>query len=192
MTTDPQPEDFATPAGDTERSSFWSLFVLLLAAAAILIVLQQGRRSKSPAGGYLGLPLPPLEAGGWLNTRAPLTADDLRGKVVLVDFWASDCLPCIHHIPALIQFNKRYRDSGVLLIGLSNEAGQRAQRLKGFVETRDGLDWPIGYDAAFAYEVLNITGTPTYVLYDRAGRSVWGGHTLDGLEDAVAKALAEK
>lgn len=190
MTTDSQPEDVAATTSESGRS-FWSLFVLLAAAAAILIVLQSGR-PKSKAGAYVGLPLPPLEAAGWLNTTKPLSAADLRGKVVLLDFWASDCLPCVYHIPELIELNKRFRDRDVLLVGLSLEAGPRAQHLKNFVETRDGLTWPIGYDARFAYEALNIYGTPTYLLYDRTGRSVWGGHTLDGLDDALAAALAEK
>jgi hypothetical protein len=100
-------------------------------------------------------------------------------------------MPCIRHVPELIEFNKRFHASGVQIVGLSLESGQRAVYLKNFVETRDGLDWPIGYDARMAYEVLDIAGTPTYLLYDRSGRSVWGGHSLDGLEDAVVAALAK-
>jgi hypothetical protein len=38
---------------------------------------------------------------------------------------------------------------------------------------------------------LGIHGTPTYILFDRTGRSVWGGHTLDGLDDAAVAALAK-
>jgi thiol-disulfide isomerase/thioredoxin len=165
--------------------------VLLVAAAAILIALQ-GRRPKPGGDAYVGQVLPPLDAGGWINTRAPLTAEDLHGKIVLVDFWSSDCVPCVQELPALVEFNKRYRERGVIIVGLSLESGQRAQFLKNFIETRSGLDWPVGYDARLAYDVLNIYATPTYLLYDRSGRSVWGGHSLYGLEDAVTAALAEK
>src|SRR6185295_11094126 len=113
-------------------------------------------------------------------------------KIVLVDFWASDCLPCIRALPSLIEFNKRYRDRGVMIVGLSDESGQRAVNLKHYVEAREGMDWPNGYDAHLAYQMLDIYGTPTYLLYDQSGRSVWGGHSLDGLEDAVTALLAKK
>jgi thiol-disulfide isomerase/thioredoxin len=148
-------------------------------------------RPKQGGGAYVGKLLPPLDAAGWINTKSPLTAEDLRGKIVLVDFWASDCLPCIRALPTLIEFNKRYRDRGVMIVGLSQESGQRAVHLKNFIETRDGLDWPNGYGAQLAYEILGIYGTPTYLLYDRTGRSVWGGHSLGGLEDAVTAELAK-
>jgi thiol-disulfide isomerase/thioredoxin len=186
-----EPASAAPSPEQASGGSFWALLVLLFAAAAILIALQ-GRRPKPGEDAYVGQVFPPLDAGGWINTKAPLTADDLRGKIVLLDFWASDCLPCIQELPGLIEFNKRYRDRGVMIVGLSLESGQRAQYLKNFIETRFGFDWPVGYDARLAYEVLNIYGTPTYLLYDRSGRSVWGGHSLYGLEDAVTEVLAKK
>jgi len=146
------------PPDQSSGGSFWALMILLIAAAATLVAIQRGR--PKPAGGaYVGQILPPLDAGGWINTQSPLTAEDLRGKIVLVDFWASDCLPCVHEIPNLIAFNKRYHDRGVMIVGLSDESGQRAVHLKNLIETRDGLDWPNGYDARLAYEILGITGS---------------------------------
>ena len=190
MTTDSQLNVSDTP-NNSSGGSFWALLVLLVAAVATLVALQGGR-PKPGGGAYVGKILPPLDAAGWINTKGPLTAEDVRGKIVLVDFWASDCVPCIQKLPQLIEFNKRYHDRGVMIVGLSEETGQRAAHLKSFIETRDGLDWPNGYGASLAYEILGVYGTPTYLLYDRSGRSVWGGHSLDGLEDAVAALLANK
>jgi thiol-disulfide isomerase/thioredoxin len=182
-----------SPVGPEHSSSgsFWALLVLLIAAAATLVALQ-GSRPKPGGGTSGGKIFPPLDAAGWINTKTPLTAEDVRGKIVLLDFWASDCLPCVREVPALIEFNKRYRDRGVMIVGLSAETGQRAQLLRNLIETRDGLNWPNGYGVVMAYDLLNIYGTPTYLLYDQSGRSVWGGHSLDGLEDAVAALLAKK
>jgi thiol-disulfide isomerase/thioredoxin len=180
-----------TPSDQSSGGSFWALLVLLVAAAATLIALQGGR-PKPGGGAYVGKIFPPLDAAGWINTKGPLTAEDVRGKIVLVDFWASDCIPCIQKLPELIEFNKRYRDRGVMIVGLSQEMGLRAQHLKSLIETREGLDWPNGYGAVLAYEIMSIYGTPTYLLYDRSGRSVWGGHSLDGLEDAMTALLAKE
>ena len=59
---------------------------LLLSAAVLLLLVL-------PASAFAGKILPPLDAAGWINTKGPLTAEDLRGKIVLFDFWASDWNP---------------------------------------------------------------------------------------------------
>ncbi len=192
MATDSPPQDDAAATSSASGgAAFWALLVLLVAAVATLVALQ-GSRTKRANNQFIGLPLPPLDAGGWINAKSPPTAADLKGKIVLIDFWASDCIPCLRTLPELIRFNQRYRDLGVVVIGLSRERGPQAAYFKNLIETRDGLDWPNAYDAQLAYEILNIYGTPTYLLYDQSGQSVWGGHSLYGLEDAVNAALAKK
>jgi thiol-disulfide isomerase/thioredoxin len=179
-----------TPPPETHHSSrTWPLFALLLLAAVTLIAIQW-RRPK-PRNPLVGLSLPPLEAAGWLNAEKPLTAADLRGRVVLVDFWATDCPPCVSDAPDLVEFHNRFREHGVVMVGLTPEPASDLDRVKQFVESSK-IGWPIGYGAAFTFEMMGIVGTPTYILYDRTGRSVWGGSSLDGLEDAAVAALAKK
>ena len=177
------------PAAGESGSSFWLLLGLLAVAAVIFIKLQGGR--PKPENVFAGQPLPPLYVAGWLNTDRPLTTADLQGKVVLVDYWATWCGPCVRGIPDVIQFNKKFRDAGVLVVGLTSEDGAAAQLVKNFVETRDGMDWPIGYGAGQTFQMMGIEAIPRYMLYDRSGTCVWGGHSLDGIEQAAVAALAK-
>jgi cytochrome c biogenesis protein CcdA/thiol-disulfide isomerase/thioredoxin len=63
-------------------------------------------------------PLPSLDgATEWLNSK-PLTADDLRGKVVLVDFWTYSCINCLRAIPYVRAWAEKYRDHGLVVIGV--------------------------------------------------------------------------
>ncbi|MCI0331953.1 MAG: redoxin domain-containing protein [Planctomycetes bacterium] len=176
------------PEASEHSSAAWPLMALLVVAAAVLVAIQW-RRPRAPDP-FVGLALPPIEAGGWLNTDRPLSADDLRGKVVLVDFWATNCHVCASHTPELVALHHKFRDHGLTLVGLTPESEAELEHVKRYVE-RAKIDWPIGYGAGFAFEMMGITGTPTYLLYDRSGRSVWGGHSLHGLEDAAVAALAK-
>jgi thiol-disulfide isomerase/thioredoxin len=161
----------------------------LLAVAAVILIAIQWKRPKEP-NPFVGLMLPPIEAGGWLNTDRPLSANDVHGKVVLIDFWASDCPTCVSDTPELAAFRDKFRDQGLVVVGLTPESDAELDRVKKFVEKLK-VDWPIGYGAGYAFEMFGIEGTPTYVLYDRQSRSVWGGHSLNGLEDAAIAALAK-
>jgi thiol-disulfide isomerase/thioredoxin len=63
-------------------------------------------------------PLPSLSgAVEWLNSK-PLTADDLKGKVVVVDFWTYSCINCLRSIPYVRAWAEKYRDHGLVVIGV--------------------------------------------------------------------------
>ncbi len=63
-------------------------------------------------------PMPPLAgATGWLNSK-PLTTEGLRGKVVLVDFWAYSCINCLRTMPYVNAWYRHYKDSGLVIVGV--------------------------------------------------------------------------
>jgi thiol-disulfide isomerase/thioredoxin len=178
------------PPVEQQRSVAFSAMMVLLVVAVGLLLIARARQPKLP-NEWAGQPLPPLEAAGWLNTERPLAADALRGKVVLLDFWMTSCGPCVAGIPELASLHERFREHGVVIVGLTSELDSDVG-LKRFVESRPGMEWPIGYGAASAFSSMGIYAVPTYVVYDRTGRSVWGGHSLDGAEEAIVAALAKK
>ena len=73
----------------------------------------------------IGKPAAPLAENvqGWVNGE-PLKDDDLKGKVVLLDFWAVWCGPCISTFPHLKEWNKKYQDKGLVIVGLTNYEGR--------------------------------------------------------------------
>lgn len=167
------------------------MLLLAFGLTAVILITIQARRPK-PVDPYVGHPLPPLQASGWINSDKPPSNEDLHGKLVLVDFWATWCRPCVQGIPELVEFNKRYRDTDVRVIGLTAEDGDEAWHVKRFVEVRDGMTWPVGYGASLPFQMLGINGIPTYMLFDRSGTSVWASHSLDGIEQVLLPLLAEK
>src|SRR3712207_5470759 len=117
------------------------MMLLLVVAGGVLIALQW--RRPQPPSQFEGWPLPPLSVAGWFNTERPLTAGDLRGKVVLVDFWASYCGPCIQGIPSLVKYRQRFQDDGVVVVAFTTDIDESATRARHIIETHDGYDWPV-------------------------------------------------
>ena len=188
MSSTPDPAENAPLAGDSVSwNGAWILIALALGALVLMRLMGPQSEQHEPTGQRL----PPLEAAGWINTARPPQADELRTSVVLVDCFASWCGPCREGMPQVANFYKQFHDQGLVLVGLSPESDAEVAQLKSYVGSVPGMDWPIGYGANMPLEILNIEGFPTLILFDKTGRSVWKGHSLDGLEDAAVAALAK-
>jgi thiol-disulfide isomerase/thioredoxin len=99
----------------------------------------------------------------------PVTLSALRGKVVLLNFWATWCPPCKMEIPWLIEFQQTYRDQGFVVVGISmDEDGWNA--VKPFID-RTKINYPmtIGNDN-IATLYGGIESLPTTLIIDRSGR----------------------
>jgi len=98
-----------------------------------------------------------------------VTLSGLRGKVVLLDFWATWCGPCKESIPHLTQLYKNYQDKGFELIGMSLDKSGEMEMVRRFVKSMD-IPYPIIMTPEDVARNYKITGIPTTVLIDKEGK----------------------
>ncbi len=126
-----------------------------------------------------------------LNGKA-IQLSALRGKVVLLDFWATWCPPCRAEIPYFIGFYKTYKGKGLEIIGLS--VGEKPETVKQFVQS-NGINYPIAITSGQIEQAYGgIRGIPTTFLIDKQGRianKLIGYHDKEVFEKEIQALLAE-
>lgn len=107
-----------------------------------------------------------------------ISSETLAGRVVVLDFWATTCAPCITALPEMRRLYAEYRDQGVEFVGISlDESEERGgrERLVAFLEEHE-IPWPIYYQGNGYYSELSFSwgvgGIPEVFLLDREGRLV--------------------
>ena len=123
--------------------------------------------------------VPAFKVERWVNS-APLTADMLRGKVVLVDFWEYTCVNWIRTSPYVKAWHRDYADRGLVVVGVHApefEFGKRAENIDRGIRDH-GLTYPIALDNGFAtWRAFGNDAWPAKYLFDARGRLVkrWVG-----------------
>jgi cytochrome c biogenesis protein CcmG/thiol:disulfide interchange protein DsbE len=139
--------------------------VLLLAAAFGLV----GRQLWTIATGALpaapGVEAPAFRAS--VLGGEPTSLGEHRGKVVLLDFWATWCPPCVASMPALQRAHERYQGEGLVVLGVNQEPNDLAS-VRAFVARR-GLEFPIVVDEGEVAPAYGVFSFPTSVLVGRDG-----------------------
>ena len=121
-----------------------------------------------PLGASWGATLPdvPLK-----TDNGSLRLSSLRGKVVYVDYWASWCVPCRESFPWMNDMQARYKDKGLVIVGISIDTDIAAA--KRFL-AKVPANFTIAYDPeSVTASALDLVGMPTSFLLDRNGQIVW-------------------
>lgn len=97
-----------------------------------------------------------------------ITLSQLKGKVVLLDFWATWCGPCRESVPHLVQLYRNYQERGFELIGMSKDHSEDIELVRKFIKRME-VPYPIIMAPDEVARKYRVTGLPTAVLIDRKG-----------------------
>ena len=133
------------------------------------------------------------DAFSWINS-APLRLSELRGKVVLLDFWTFDCWNCYRSFPWLKSLEGRYKAEGLQVIGIHTPEFEHEKNKSNLAAkiSEFGLKHPVMMDNHFAYwKAIGNRYWPTFYLIDKQGRirAYFSGETHEG--DRQAKAIED-
>ncbi len=161
-------------------SLFKKILVLSLCVGGFFLLPQCGKEKKSPAGLAPDFTLKTLDG-------QEVTLSQLKGKVVLLDFWATWCGPCRESVPHLIQLYKNYREQGFELIGMDVDKGD-VETVRRFVKSMD-IPYPVVVTPEDVVRSYRVSGIPATFLIDKEGKI---REKIAGFSSAIAQELTRK
>ncbi|PRF35091.1 thioredoxin [Burkholderia multivorans] len=172
-------------------------FVFALAATVGLAAFAGTRDEASTMTSLAGSRAPEFAGIERWHNSAPLALDRLRGKVVLVDFWTYSCINCIHTIPYVNDWYRKYRDQGLVVVGVHTPEYPFERDAKNVADAiaRFGIRYPVAQDNR--YDTWRAYGNqywPALYLIDANGKIVYtryGEGAYDKTEAAIRAALAQ-
>mgnify|MGYP003796343575 CR=1 FL=1 len=148
----------------------------------------EGSKNREAINAMHGKPAPDLNLKDWINSKA-LTKADLKGKIVLIDFWATWCGPCLGAIPHTNEMAEKYADKGVIIIGVCAPRG--GEKMAATVKDR-GIKYPVAIDVdGSTMKAFKSTSYPDYHIIDRKGNLRWGDIKNADAEKAIQLLLKE-
>lgn len=158
------------------KSSKWAVLAALVVVPAC--IPSEGR--LIPRVGGMAIEYPAATLAGDTVTLA-----SLRGEVVLLNLWATWCVPCRTETPYLQELSEEYGERGLRVVGISLDTGDAADQVEAFVEEY-GVTYTILHDPQMrGMELYQVPGLPATFMIDREGAIQWirYGPILEGDAD---------
>ena len=168
-----------------------SVAVARLAGSGSKVVSSDSLVSESKASRA-----PELAPGTWINSEA-LTLKDLRGRVVLIEFWTFGCYNCRNTLPFVKRWHERYSDKGLTIVGVHSPELPEEQKVENVRREVGslGIKYPVVTDNDYeTWKAYNVAAWPTIFVLDKTGRVRWmhvGEGAYDETEQTIQKLLAE-
>ena len=136
-----------------------------------------------------GKPAPALALTKWMNSKS-LTLGALRGKIVLLDFWATWCGPCLASVPHNNELQRKYANKGVVFIAVcASKGGEKMEE----TVRKYGIQYAVALDAGIGDTFVSYQADsfPDYYIIDRKGNLRWGDVQNTEVEKAIKLLIAE-
>ena len=154
--------------------------------------------AQHPEDAFVGQKAPELKSSEtWINT-APLKLEELRGKVVLIDFWAFDCPYCAEAMPHIKELYDKYSKDGLVIIGVHTPRVEYEKEIPKIKEAvaKKGIRYPVVVDNKYEIWTDYLCNTwPSHFVLDQNGviqLSHSGTGRYEDTEEVVKKLLSRK
>lgn len=193
MQTDAPPAPVPTPAKPS-RGLLRTVIVGVLVAAAVGVAVNLGvseaRRAKLVHGGKPAPDFTLQKLGG-----GTVSLKDLRGKVVMLDFWATWCPPCVAEMPSLTQLAKEYEPKGLVFVAANHDDPDTQKVEVGlFVDKLPALKPNVAFSTDPVSDAYRVEVLPTMYFIGKNGEilDAYTSYASEStLRDRIERALAE-
>lgn len=150
-------------------------FAAATAASIAAFTFAASPNGGSPPGGSLRAAPEFQQIDTWINSP-PLRLDALRGQVVLVDFWTYTCINCLNHLPAVKDWHRKYKDQGLVVVGVHTPEFAYEKSTKNVREAVERLhiEHAVAQDNGYGtWKAFNNQYWPAIYLIDKQGKIVY-------------------